>query len=268
MCCVPRFTRRLQSREGYWDASNGLGLALLARRAAPTPREVARTHDRGSALKGPGEIFKTLIDIYQNVSGVGDGLGAGEDENLNDTGDPDQEEKEEKEDGDSDGGEGGGGEGEGGGRCPSASACPLSGHDATAVAWSLPGVLAELAEAGACPVPALRLWGTLLAIEALRSLDVSFLVQKRSAEAQTFDETIMDRACAWVAAQARRMGRPCCGPCTAATCRGGRGKPKRHRDWGAAVETAPRRGQRARMAEAHVSMRRLHSVCRVPATGE
>ena len=131
---------------------------------------MARTHDRGSALKGPGEIFKTLIDIYQNVSGVGDGLGAGEDENLNDTGDPDQEEKEEKEDGDSDGGEGGGGEGEGGGRCPSASASPLSGHDATAVAWSLPGVLAELAEAGACPVPALRLWGTLLAIEALRSI--------------------------------------------------------------------------------------------------
>lgn len=56
--------------------------------------------------------------------------------------------------------------------------------------------------AGQPPLPALRVWTTLLCVCCLRRLDESFLL--KTVDRDGFEETIVDRAMEWLAAMARR----------------------------------------------------------------
>lgn len=95
--------------------------------------------------------------------------------------------------------------------------CPLSGFDHTAIEWSLPLCLREMAcersSTGGAPFPVSRVWCTMLCLQTLQALDESFLLS--TAEADGFEETIVDRGMEWLATMARPV--PTC--CAAAARR-------------------------------------------------
>lgn len=79
--------------------------------------------------------------------------------------------------------------------------CPLTGLDATAIGWSMPEKLKEVARDSECN--ALRLWTTVLTVTQLRRMDESFLFKTEDRDG--FEETVVDRGMDFLQATARGL---------------------------------------------------------------
>lgn len=183
----------LMNPQGYWEATPGLAPALQAQRVLP----VHIRHLKRKAAAGWRSIFMMAAT-------AGDMDEAGDDVEGRTT---DSEDR----------------------------FCPLTGFDWTAIEWSMPKSLraaeAEYAalaakaaarssggdghhaEAGSrdlssddshfhTPLPALRIWTTILSVTALRRMDESFLL--KSSDDDGFEETIVDRGMSYLKHVVRR----------------------------------------------------------------
>lgn len=86
---------------------------------------------------------------------------------------------------------------------PKPAAASRAGFSSEAIVWSMPAQLKAAAEAaGPGGVPAdlcRRIWTTLLCVAALKAMNECYLLRARSAkEAGSFDETVVDRAMAFL----------------------------------------------------------------------
>lgn len=231
----------LSTKDGWWDPSPGLARALLAARVLPPALSLAARKAEEGGVLGAGEPFdplatrplleapgsplrgggrkhraggrrarahgKAAAAAAANTPQAPANPGGGADETFRQKllafalqcvqcqGDPDG--GGDGQDEDEDINDAGGGADEAAGLPAGQRACPLQGFSASAIEWSMPGRLRALDGA----VPALRLWSTLLSIEALLTLDDHYVV---SGDGVGGDETTLaDAALRWVAAQAK-----------------------------------------------------------------
>lgn len=162
----------LMNPAGYWDPSPSLALPLLAQRVV-APRKGAAAAgpklERGGGLRA-WRAALTLLATEGEREAAAESV-QGED--------------------------------------PTALAlCPLTGLDPSAVEWSVPQRLRDVAalyEDGDRPLPVARVWATVLATAQLRRLDQCWLL--RTEERDGFEETVLDRGMFWLAQMVRKRAR-------------------------------------------------------------
>ena len=187
----------MQNEEGYWDpaaadagSSNGLAFALLAHRTRP-PKNKPGKHDgkehdekEQETATGQAEAERRL---RQNSSIDMTGMMAA----MMTGGDADDVV----------------GDGLRGAAADGTDQCPVTGFDHSAICSSMPDRLRKAAAEDGSGLPAERIWTTLLAVRMLMSMHECFLLQARSSSAEagsSFDETVVDRAMAWLQSVADR----------------------------------------------------------------
>ena len=189
----------LQNEDGSWDATDGVGLSLLAQRTRPVPAPRGAEGDNFGGLAGD---ITALVNFDEVGSDMADGEGGGDGAGAQGRTRADEEDEAAARQQDDE--EGGDGDAPGvvvdaaGQKVHSVVVpgtgkrltfsdwrdpekvkmdCPLSGLDAAAIRWSVPTVLADLEASTGGALPAARVWTTLLALVVLRRMRECFLCE-------------------------------------------------------------------------------------------
>lgn len=159
----------LMNHDGYWDPTSGIAFSLAARRVRPSDVEHLVRKKRGKAQSAFAAVVALDGDLGLNEEGSVAGLT---------------------------------------GKEGIADHCPLM-FDHTAIEWSMPNILREIGAAGSSSggdpdhhphhhqaIPVLRVWTTMLAVNALLRFKESFLM--KTEEHDGFEEPVVDRAMTWL----------------------------------------------------------------------